>query len=169
MKTRFLVLGLGALVGVVGLAPTSAIAKSATPVTLYGYEEVGPHSLLPDGTPGLEFMQPVCTPSFEACTTYEFFDRWDVAPTGSEVDTTNVEGTVDIHGYDNFTKQSVKGTMALAMTGTTTTWSGSFTGTFRGPNAGTGTFSLAGTDGSKMSGTILFIDDGLMELTGQLK
>jgi hypothetical protein len=154
-------------VGVV--TPTAAGAKSATPVTLYAYEEIGPHSLLADPSTGVQFMDPVCTPSFEACQTYEFFDRWDVAPTATEVDAANVEGTLDVHGFDNFAKHSVTGTLALALASTSTTWSGVISGTFRGPKAGTGAFSLAGTDGSKLSGSVLFLDDGLLELVGTLK
>lgn len=172
MRSRMLV-GLG-VIGVtsalVGLVPTAAVAKGATPVTYYAYEEIGPNSLLADRADGVEFMEPTCTPSFEACQIYEFFDRWDVALTGTEVaGSTNILGTLDAHGFDDFAKQSVKGTLALALTSTATTWSGTFSGTFRGPKAGTGTFALAGSDGSKMSGAVLFIGDGLMELTGQVK
>jgi len=169
MRTRVALLGVVGISGlVVGLMPTAAVAgKPSAPITIYAYEQIGPHSLLADPSAGQEFMEPTCTPDFTNCVTYEFFDRWDIAPTGTEVDQTNVYGYVDVHGVDNFVRHTVKGTYTLVVSGVT--WTGNFSGTFTGPKAATGSFSLVGTDGSRFSGSIAFIDDGLMSLTGVLK
>lgn len=170
MRTRLL-LGIVGVSGlVVGLTPTAAVATSATPVTFYAYEEVGPHSLLLDPSTGVQLMDPVCTPSFSNCKVFEFADRWDVAPTATETTgSPNIEGYLDVHAFDYFAAHSTTGTITMTLTASGTTWTGKDSGTFRGPNAGTGTFALAGSDGSRMSGQIIFLDDGLMELTGLLR
>jgi hypothetical protein len=168
MRARVALLGIVGISGlVVGLMPTAAIAKPPPPVTIYAYEEIGPHSLLADRSTGVTFMEPTCTPDDVNCVTYEFWDRWDVAPTGTEVDQTNVYGYIDVHGYDNFVKHTVKGTMSMVVEGAT--WTGTFSGTFVGPKAGTGSFSFTGPSNSRYAGTIYFLDDGLMQLTGVVK
>jgi hypothetical protein len=170
MRTRVAVLGIVGISSVmVGLVPTAAVARSATPVTFYAYEEVGPHSLLADPSTGVQFMDPTCSPSFTNCKVFEFADRLDIAPTATETDTSYVEGYLDDHAFDYFSAQTTTGTLALTLTASATTWTGKYSGTFRGPNAGTGTFALTGSDGSRMSGSIIFVDDGLMELTGTLR
>jgi hypothetical protein len=168
MRPRAALLGvLGTWSLLVGLAPTTANAKAGTPMTMYAYEEIGPHSLLADPGTGVQYMEPTCTPDFTNCVTYEFNDRWDVAPTASETDDTNVFGYLDSHGVDNFVRHTVKGTLTLTVGGVT--WTGGYSGTFSGPRAATGSFSLLGTDGSKLAGSIAFLDDGLMSLTGYLR
>lgn len=171
MRKRLMLVGIAGTAGLlVGLMPSAAMAKAATPVTFYAYEEVGPHSLLADPSTGVQFMDATCSPSFSNCRIYEFADRWDLAPTATEtVGSPNIEGTLDIHAFDYFAAHTTTGSFALTLTASGTTWTGSYSGVFRGPNAGTGSFSAAGSDGSKMSGTILFLDDGLMELTGQVR
>jgi len=150
-----------------GLVPTTAGAKAGTPVTVYAYEEIGPHSLLADPSAGVQYMEPTCTPDFTNCVTYEFDDGWDVAATPSETDDTNVVGYLENHGVDNFVRHTVKGTLTLTMGGVT--WTGGYSGTFTGRKAATGSFSLLGTDGTKYAGTVYFLDDGLMELMGTVR
>jgi len=165
MRTRTALLGLvGITSALVGLVPTAAVAAKPTTTTIYGYEQIGPHSLLADRSTGVTFMEPTCTPDFTNCVTYEFWDRWDVALTSTEVDRTNVIGYIDNHGYDNFVKGTVKGTLTLVTDGGT--WTGPFSGTFR---AAGGSFSLVGTDGTKYAGSLRFLDDGLMSLTGAFR
>ena len=167
MRTRLMLTVLGISSALVGLTPTAAVGAKPTTTTIYAYEQVGPHSLLPAGTPGLELMTPTCTPDFSNCVTYEFWDRWDVALSSTEVDESNVIGYIDNHGYDNLVKHTVKGTMTLVVEGST--WTGTYSGTFTGPKGGTGSFAFTGPNGSKYAGTIYFLDDGLMQLTGVLK
>ena len=164
MRTRFVLTVLGISSALVGLAPAAAVAGRPTATTIYGYEEIGPHSLLADPSTGVSFMDPTCTPDFANCVTYEFWDRWDVALTSTEVDQTNVIGYIDNHGYDNFVKGTVKGTLTLVTN--SGTWTGTFSGTFR---AAGGTFSLVGTDGTRIAGALRFLDDGLMSLTGRFR
>lgn len=161
MRTRLVLTALGISSALVGLTPTAAMAGKPAARTIYGYEQIGPHSLLADRSTGVTFMEPTCTPDFGNCVTYEFWDRWDAALTSTEVDQTNVIGYIDIHGYDNFVKGTVKGTLTLVTDGGT--WTGSLSGTFR---AAGGTFSLVGTDGTRIAGSLRFLDDGLMSLTG---
>src|SRR5689334_5852260 len=125
---RLVLTVLGITTVLVGLTPTAAVAKSPPPVTLYGYEEIGPHSLLADRSTGVEYMDPTCTPDFANCVTYEFDDLWDVALTDSEVDDSNVIGYLRVHGFDNFVRHNVKGTFTLWLDGVTFT--GPFAGTF---------------------------------------
>jgi len=169
MRARTALLGIvGITSALVGLVPTAAVAKAPAPVTLYAYEEINGHyTLLGDPGLGLQFMDPVCTPDFSNCVTYEFADRWDVSPYPDQTDTTNVIGYVDIHAVDNFVRHNVKGTFSLVVEGVT--WTGSFGGTFVGPKAGTGSFSLLGTNGTKFAGSIAFLDDGYMSMTGVVK
>jgi len=168
MRTRIALLGVVGISGLlVGLMPTAAIAKPPPPVTLYAYEEIGPHSLLADRSTGVEYMEPTCTPDFTNCVTYEFDDLWDVALTDSEVDTSNVIGYLRVHGFDNFVRHNVKGTFTLTADGVT--WTGPFSGTFTGPKAATGSFSLIGDNGTKFAGSIAFLDDGLQSMHGVIK
>jgi hypothetical protein len=168
MRPRVALLGVVGMSSLLlGLAPTTAVAKAGTPVTLYAYEEIGPHSLLADPSAGVQYMDPVCSPDFTNCVTYEFDDLWDVAATPSETDDSNVFGYLENHGVDNFLRHTVKGTLTLTTGGVT--WTGGYSGTFSGKKAATGTFSLLGTDGTKLTGTIAFLDDGLMGLSGTLR
>jgi len=164
MRKTWLVAGVGCVL--VAVVPTTAQAKSSgTPFTLYAYEEVGPHSLLADPSSGVQFMDPVCSPSWTNCKVFEFADQWDLAPTDSAT-AADVTGYLADHAFDYFAAHTTTGTFTISMFNSSTTWTGGYSGVFRGPNAGTGTFSLTGTDGSKMTGSITFVDDGLMELTG---
>lgn len=170
MRTRTALLGIVGIAGLlVGLMPTAAVAKAPPPppITLYAYEEIGPHSLLAEPWTGLQFMDPKCTPSFGNCVFYEFWDRWDVALSGNEVDTTNVVGTIDNHGYDNFQRFTVRGTFTLTLQGGT--WSGGYSGTFADPSTAGGTFSLVGANGSRFAGTIAFLADGWFSMTGVIR
>lgn len=168
MRARVVLLGIVGITGLLaGLVPTAALARTAPPITIYAYEEIGPHSLLADRSTGVEYMDPVCTPDFANCVTYEFDDLWDVALTDSETDDSNVIGYLRVHGFDNFVRHNVKGTFTLLLGGVT--YTGPFSGTFTGKKAATGSFSLVGDNGSRFAGSIAFLDDGLQSLHGTVR
>jgi hypothetical protein len=122
-------------------------------------------------------FEPTCSPSWTKCTVYEFEDQWALSTAAPESDAGDnpvepagitTDGSLLDHGFDYFRAHTTNGTFDVTLVGTTTTWSGSYTGIFRGPHAATGSFSLAGTDGSLLAGSIAFLGDGVAKLTGTI-
>jgi hypothetical protein len=148
-------------------AGAAAQAKSGgTPFVQYAYEQ--------DGT---DFFAPFCSPSFDNCSVYQFEDVWALTttPPDSDADGNAIEpadytadGSLVDHGFDYFQGHTTTGTFSLTLDSGPTVWSGGYKGTFRGPSAGTGTFSLFGTNGTRLTGTIAFLGDGVMRLSGTI-
>jgi hypothetical protein len=172
VKRRLLILGVAAFLVVSGGA---AFAKSAAPMTsipftIYGYEEVGPHSLLADPSSGVVYKEGTCYPSDLNCSVYEFNDKWDLSQV-SEADgaaLSDVDGAVDVHGFDVFLggQIAIIAPMTMTFDSTTRAWFGGFT---KSLSASTGKFTLFGTDGSSIKGVVTFLDDGYMQLSGTMR
>ena len=132
-----------------------------TPFMQYAYEQ--------DGT---DVFEPFCSPSFDKCKVYEFEDSWALSTSAPDPDTGGEpagdipDGSLLDHGLDFVSLQTTSGTFVLTMG--SVTWTGSYSGTFKGPQAGTGKFTLGGSNGSQLTGTIVFVSDGVMQLTGTL-
>jgi hypothetical protein len=154
-----------AMLSVGTLAPANA--ASGTPFSQYAYEQ--------DGS---DLIQPTCTPSFTNCAVFQFANvsALSTTPPATDADGNPVQpdvytpdGSVVVHGVDYFKAHSLNGTFSLKLDSGSTVWSGAYSGTFRGSNAGTASFNLLGTDGSHLSGTVTFLYDGVMQLVGTIR
>jgi hypothetical protein len=151
------------LVTLVGVGSASASTPAVDEsFTTYGFEEIGPHSLLADRSQGVEYKEPACYPSFSQCQVYEFFDKWDLALTDTAT-AGDITGSLDDHGFNIGSRAG--GLLSLTFNGAGTVWTGPY---FKGVHASVAAFRLRGSDGSRMAGTITFLDDGLMQLSGVL-